>query len=108
MNVMENTNEWINVNDESTWPTENGLYEVEIAGDSESMDGHTLYEYPDYKTTMKIFVEHEDGEKTISGFGEHDEEWYMAQKYRKIPNEIYTAPDIQETPEDPEPFEQMS
>ena len=31
-------------------PTEEGWYRVMIHGDSESIDGHTIYDFPDYET----------------------------------------------------------
>lgn len=38
---------WFN---ETSYPTEDGWYVVMIEGDSETIDGFTLYDFPDYET----------------------------------------------------------
>lgn len=62
--------------DITTHPTEAGVYRVMVSGDSESLDGHTLYEYPDYATWANaIKAETDEGAPCVSfGSGTHDEE----------------------------------
>jgi len=38
------------INQEPAVPSVEGWYRVMLPGDSESMDGFTLYEFPDYET----------------------------------------------------------
>jgi hypothetical protein len=52
-----------------TRPTEPGSYAVMISGDSESVDGHVLYDFPDYQTFASVWVE--EGEVQIAP--SHDE-----------------------------------
>ena len=62
--------EWVHRGDGKSIPTEQGLYRVMVTGDSESIDGYTIYSFPDY-ATWAVFIKDEDG-----GFFkcEHDEE----------------------------------
>lgn len=56
--------------DRLTWPPE-GMYWTLISGDSEYVDGHKIYDFPDY-TILGRFGLDEDGELLFHG--EHDEE----------------------------------
>lgn len=60
--------EWVD-RDERGDPTAEGYYRVMIAGDSESIDGHTIYEYGDYPTWAYWHIEDDTGYFTT----EHDE-----------------------------------
>lgn len=40
---------WVHYTEEAPNPTEPGLYLIRQAGDSESIDGHVIYDYPDYE-----------------------------------------------------------
>lgn len=70
--------EWkrYNHNDPATWPKEKGTYRVMVSGDSESCDGHTIYDYPDYSTWAEFCDgEDDDGNERLEfGQGSHDEE----------------------------------
>jgi hypothetical protein len=71
-------NQWRNYDhdDKSTWPTETGVYRVMISGDSESCDGYTIYEYPDYATWAEAIADEDDEGNPciVFGQGTHDEE----------------------------------
>jgi hypothetical protein len=54
---------------EATRPTVAGSYAVMISGDSASVDGHVLYDFPDYQTFASVWVE--EGEVQIAP--SHDE-----------------------------------
>jgi len=54
---------WINLDD--TVPTLEGYYWCVIKGDSEIMDGYTLYEYPDYITLIAFFPASEERNHNI-------------------------------------------
>lgn len=41
---------WIHRVDPNTFPKIDGWYRVMVAGDSESIDGHTIYAFDDYET----------------------------------------------------------
>jgi len=65
--------DWCHRNDrDADFPTLAGHYRVMVAGDSESIDGHTIYDYPDYET-WAWFEPSEDGEGG-NFTGTHDEE----------------------------------
>src|SRR6267142_455908 len=72
--------EWnkFNLKDTSTWPTIPGVYAVMVSGDSESIDGHTIYAFDDYRTFANLITsDPEDGEKGFINFhGYHDEDEY--------------------------------
>lgn len=51
-------------------PTKQGLYRIMVSGDSESIDGHTIYLFDDYETWGEWTKDEEGG----SFKGEHDEE----------------------------------
>lgn len=59
--------------DKATLPIEKGTYRVMVAGDFESVDGHTIYEYPDYPTWSEVIEDEEDGGLRFMQ-GTHDEE----------------------------------
>jgi hypothetical protein len=49
---------------------------VRIAGDSESVDGYTLYNFPDYCTLMQVHRDNDNFDVPMPlGFGFADEEW---------------------------------
>jgi hypothetical protein len=50
--------------DPSTHPTEPGTYAAMIAGDSESIDGHEIYCYPDFQAWAEVFID--DGELRVT------------------------------------------
>ncbi|WP_046869012.1 hypothetical protein [Microvirga massiliensis] len=52
-----------------TRPTEPGPYAVMISGDNASVDGHVLYDFPDYQTFASVWLE--EGEVQIAP--SHDE-----------------------------------
>lgn len=54
-------------------PTIEGFYRVKVSGDSESVDGHLIYEYEDYETWAYFTPDNDD-----SGVfaGDHDEDNY--------------------------------
>jgi hypothetical protein len=54
-------------------PRRPGYYRVMISGDSESLEGHTIYEYSDYETWAYFAIDDENGTFT----GVHDEETDM-------------------------------
>lgn len=70
------------------FPATTGWYRVMISSDSESIDGHQIYAYPDYETWAHFSKadndEYEDFENGYKGMfvGAHDEEndmifaWY--------------------------------
>jgi hypothetical protein len=66
--------------DELTRPTQDGIYVVRIAGDSETEGPHVYYEFPDYTTTAMVKLD--NGEGDVFVYCEHDEEpehiiaWY--------------------------------
>jgi hypothetical protein len=62
--------------DPTTHPTEPGTYRVMVGGDSESVDGMTVYGYDDYETWADVFEdEGDDGEPYLCfGQGSCDEE----------------------------------
>lgn len=63
--------EWITRNDDKTNnPTEPGLYAVMVTGDSEYVDGHCVYSFPEYQNFAE-FKLHEEGGVFK---GAHDEE----------------------------------
>jgi hypothetical protein len=69
--------------DPSTWPTELGTYAVMISGDSESIDGHMIYEFGDYQTFANLVQLSRDPDDCFISFsGTHDEDdhtifaWY--------------------------------
>jgi len=62
---------WHDKENENDHPMIAGWYRVLVAGDSESIDGHKIYDYPDYEEFMFINID-EDG---VSGTGPHDEEY---------------------------------
>lgn len=63
--------EWIIRNDDkSNNPTVEGLYAVMVGGDSEQIDGHTIYAFDDYQNFAE-FKLNEDGGAFV---GAHDEE----------------------------------
>ncbi len=78
------SNEWINQN--PAIPPAGGWYRVMISGDSETIEGHTIYEYSDYETwgywTPAAPWEFEDFEGGYKGSWTctHDEEgdWIFA------------------------------
>lgn len=63
--------EWVTRDDDKTNnPLTEGLYAVMVSGDSESIEGHVIYDFPDYQSFAK-FKPDEDGGVFA---GEHDEE----------------------------------
>jgi hypothetical protein len=63
---------WVHRIDRGTFPEADGWYRVMVSGDSESIDGHTIYSFDDYETWAQ-FTKHEDGDSFI---GIHDEDEY--------------------------------
>lgn len=63
--------EWINRNDDkSNNPTIEGIYAVMVSGDSEQIDGHTIYAFDDYRSWASFKLDEDGGSFT----DEHDEE----------------------------------
>lgn len=62
---------------EKDFPEIAGWYRVMVSGDSESIDGHTIYAFDDYETWAQ-FTKHEDGG---SFAGIHDEDEYVIFAY---------------------------
>lgn len=62
--------------DKTTHPTEVGVYRVMVSGDSESCDGHVVYDYPDYPTWAYVGDDEDDDGNPclVFGQGTHDEE----------------------------------
>ena len=61
---------------ERVLPTEMGHYRILVAGDSESIDGHTIYDFPDYETWCEVLsVEEEEGKPYLETNFMHGEEW---------------------------------
>jgi len=54
------------------YPTEPGHYRVMISGDSESIDGHTIYSFEDYEAWVWFNEPDEDGNPSM--VAQHDEE----------------------------------
>ncbi len=72
--------------DKTTWPTKLGFYAVMVSGDSESIDGHEIYSFPDYQTFAylhKVYLDDGfDGEGGHIKFnGIHDEDEYTIFAY---------------------------
>lgn len=72
--------QWVHRNTKDDVPTESGVYRVMVSGDSESVDGFTIYDFGDYET-WAIFTraspdEYEDFPGGYKGTftGDHDEE----------------------------------
>lgn len=64
---------WQERKDENdNFPDYEGWYRVMVSGDSEQIDGHTIYEFGDYET-WAYFTLHEDGGNFV---GVHDEDNY--------------------------------
>jgi hypothetical protein len=61
---------WRTRENETDFPEADGWYRVMVSGDSESIDGHTIYSFDDYETWAE-FKKHEDGGSFV---GTHDEE----------------------------------
>jgi hypothetical protein len=61
---------WHTRESETDFPEVSGWYRVMVSGDSESIDGHTIYAFDDYETWAQ-FTKHEDGGSFV---GEHDED----------------------------------
>lgn len=63
---------WITREDRGTFPEVDGWYRVMVSGDSESIDGHTIYSFDDYETwaQYKSHTPDEGG----SFIGTHDED----------------------------------
>lgn len=79
MSVKDKTMQWIKRGDENQLPTVSGWYRVMVSGDSESIDGHTIYDYPDYETWA--WFEYDNDEETGIFTGSHDEETDMIFAY---------------------------
>lgn len=62
---------WVYRVDPTTKPTISGYYHVMVAGDSESIEGHTIYAFDDYETWAYFTFNDKDGGNFV---GEHDEE----------------------------------
>jgi hypothetical protein len=56
--------------DKATWPTESGAYRVMVSGNSESCDGYTVFEYPDYPTWADVFEDEDDDGKPCLRFNQ--------------------------------------
>jgi len=65
---------WVYRNNKDVFPTVDGWYRVMVSGDSESIDGHTIYSFDDYETwaQYKSHAPDEGG----SFIGSHDEDEY--------------------------------
>ncbi len=68
--ALDATPQWRHRVEDTDFPEVNGWYRVMVAGDSESIDGHTIYEFDDYETWAQ-FTSHEDGGSFV---GQHDED----------------------------------
>lgn len=67
--------EWIK-RDTTEFPSVPGLYFVMISGDSESLDGHVLYEYSDYRTTAEF--DFNEGVPEFTCPHDEDQDWIFA------------------------------
>lgn len=56
--------------DEGDLPTQEGFYRIMVTGDSEYIDGHCMYEFPEY-ANWAYFTPHEDGGNFA---GDYDED----------------------------------
>lgn len=63
--------EWITRNDVNEYPIAEGWYRVMVSGDSEQLDGHTIYAFDDYETWAYLS---KNGDDEYNFKGEHDEE----------------------------------
>lgn len=68
---------WITRENKKSFPEIEGWYRVMVSGDSETIDGHTIYAFDDYETWAQ-FTKHEDGESFV---GMHDEDEYTIFAY---------------------------
>jgi hypothetical protein len=62
--------QWVHRKKETDFPSIEGHYRVMVSGDSEAIDGHTIYAFDDYET-WAYFTPHEDGGSFV---GTHDED----------------------------------
>jgi hypothetical protein len=70
---------WVLRDDDKTNnPTEEGLYAVMVEGDSEQIEGHTIYAFDAYQTFAQFKLDQDDGG---SFHGEHDEEDFTIYAY---------------------------
>lgn len=76
--MPEQTLSWIHRVDMQTKPTLAGYYRVMIGGDSEQVDGHTVYSFDDYETWAYFTPNEDDGGSFV---GEHDEEDFCIVAY---------------------------
>ena len=60
---------WITRESKNDFPEVSGWYRVMVSGDSEAIDGFTIYAFDDYETWAH-FTQHEDGGSFV---GIHDE-----------------------------------
>ena len=68
---------WHTRKDKKDFPTTEGWYRVMVSGDSESIDGHTIYACDDYETWAYFHPNEDDG----SFRGVHDEDEYTIFAY---------------------------
>lgn len=66
------TMQWEDRTEEKSLPASEGWYRVMVSGDSESIDGHTIYSFDDYET-WAYFIPDEDGGGSFSGINDEDE-----------------------------------
>lgn len=69
--MPEQTLSWIHREDQKPKPTIAGHYRVMVSGDSEQIDGHTIYAFDDYETWAYFTPNEDDGGNFV---GLHDEE----------------------------------
>lgn len=72
--------QWHTREDQDDLPKEEGWYRVRVSGDSESIDGFTIYNYPDYDTWAYFTPANPEEFESFKGgwkgsfTGVHDEE----------------------------------
>lgn len=74
---MANELEWITRNTDEDFPEVDGWYRVMVSGDSESIDGHTIYAFDDYETWARFWRD-EDGNGSFVGTHDEDEHCIFA------------------------------
>jgi hypothetical protein len=75
--VAQRSMRWVQRENKDCFPTIKGWYRVMVSGDSESIEGHTIYAFDDYETWAQ-FTPHEDGGSFV---GTHDEDEYTIFAY---------------------------
>lgn len=69
---------WYHRTTEASFPTINGWYRVMVSGDSESIDGHTIYSFDDYETWAQYTSHAPDEGGSFVGIHDEDEHCIFA------------------------------